>query len=43
MHLNPTLSISVTTDSSAYGLDAFLNHIVEGKERPVCFASRTLN
>ena len=42
-HFDPALPITVTTDSSAYGLGAVLSHIINGQERPVCFASRTLN
>ena len=42
VHLDPQLPISVVVDSSSYGLGAVLSHIIDGQERPVCFASRTL-
>lgn len=42
VHFNPKLPISVVADSSSYGLGAVLSHIIDGHERPVCFASRTL-
>ena len=42
VHFNPSLPISVVADSSSYGLGAVLSHIIDGQERPVCFASRTL-
>ena len=42
VHFDPQLPISVVADSSSYGLGAVLSHIVDGQERPVCFASRTL-
>ena len=41
-HFDANLPISVTADSSPYGLGAVLNHIIDGQERPICFASRTL-
>lgn len=43
IHFDPTLPIRVTVDSSSYGIGAVLEHIVEKKERPVMFVSRTLN
>lgn len=42
VHFDPKLPISVVSDSSSYGLGAVLSHIIDGQERPVCFASRTL-
>lgn len=42
VHFDPKIPISVVADSSSYGLGAVLSHIVDGQERPVCFASRTL-
>ena len=32
----------VVADSSAYGIGAVLCHSIDGEERPICFASRTL-
>lgn len=43
VHFDPKLPIVVSADSSSYGIGAVLAHIINGKERPVCFASRTLN
>ena len=42
VHFDNTKQISVTCDSSSYGIGAVLNLIIDGKERPVSFASRTL-
>ena len=41
-HYDSTLPIVVSADSSSYGIGACLAHKIDGKERPVCFASRTL-
>ena len=41
-HFDANLPLSVTADSSPYGLGAVLNHIIDNQERPICFASRTL-
>lgn len=44
MPFNPDLEITVTCDSSNYGVGAVLSHsLPNGTERPVAFASRTLN
>ena len=32
----------MVVDISSYGLGAVLNHVIDGQERPVCFASRTI-
>ena len=40
VHFDPQLPISVVVDSSSYGLGAVLSHVIDGQERPVCFASR---
>ena len=43
VHFDPSLPIVVSADSSSYGIGACLAHVIDGKERPVFFASRTLN
>ena len=43
IHFNSKLPLVVIADSSAYGVGAVLCHKVEGKECPICFASRTLS
>ena len=44
MHYNPELSVSLACDASAYGLGCVLSHVLPGgQERPIAFASRTLN
>ncbi len=42
VHFDSNKPISVTCDSSSYGLGAVLNLKIDGKERPVFFVSRTL-
>ena len=44
VHFDPKLPISLITvaDSSSYGIGAVLSHIVDGQERPVCFASKNV-
>ena len=41
-HFDPKLPIIVHTDASPYGVGAVLSHLVDGAERPVSYASRTL-
>lgn len=41
-HFDPTKPIFITCDSSGYGVGAVLSHKIDGKERPVLFASSTL-
>ena len=43
VHFDLEKPIVVVSDSSAYGIGAVLCHKIDGKERPVLFASRTLN
>ena len=43
VHFNPKLPITIVADSSAYGVGAVLCHDIDGQERPVTFASRTLS
>lgn len=42
VHFNPKLPLVVVADSSSYGIGAVLCHLIDGEERPICFASRTL-
>ena len=42
VHYDPSLPIRVGADASAYGVGAVLSHQVEGGERPIAVASRTL-
>ena len=42
VHFDPAQEIVVSCDASSYGLGCVLSHIINGEERPVAFASRTL-
>ena len=42
VHFDTKLPIVVVADSSSYGIGAVLCHLIDGVERPVFFASRTL-
>ena len=43
-HYDPDLPVRLACDSSAYGLGAVISHVMEnGEERPIAFASRSLN
>ena len=42
-HYDPTLPMNMATDTSAYGVGAVISHVfLDGSERPIAFASRTL-
>ena len=43
VHFNPDLPITVSADSSSYGIGAVLCHVINGQERPVSFISRSLS
>jgi predicted aspartyl protease len=43
VHYDPQKPMILAVDASPYGIGAVLSHICEGDERPVAFASRTLN
>ncbi|XP_071953858.1 uncharacterized protein [Antedon mediterranea] len=43
VHYDPNLPLTVATDASGEGVGAVLSHMVNGKERPIKFASRSLN
>lgn len=44
VHFDPNLDIKLTTDASAVGIGAVISHILpNGQERPIAYASRTLN
>ena len=43
-HYDPDLPVKLACDSSSYGLGTVISHVMEnGEERPIAFASRTLN
>lgn len=42
VHYDPNKEIVLHCDAIPYGLGAILSHIIDGKDPPVLFASRTL-
>ncbi|XP_061151222.1 uncharacterized protein K02A2.6-like [Syngnathus typhle] len=43
-HFNPSLPLQLACDASPYGVGAILSHVLPGgEEKPIAFASRTLN
>ena len=42
-HYDPEKSIKLAFDALTYGIRAVISHIIEGHEKPIAFASRTLN
>ena len=43
VHYDGKLPITLATDASPYGVGAVISHIVNGQERPIAFASKTLS
>ena len=42
VHYDPTKPICLSCDASIEGVGAVLSHVIEGEERPISYASRTL-
>lgn len=44
IHYDPTLPVRMAADASAYGIGAVISHVLlNGEEKPIAFASRTLS
>ena len=43
VHFDPEKPIVLAVDASPYGVGAVLSHGGDGTERPIAYASRTLN
>ena len=43
VHHDPIKELVLSCNASPYGLRAVLSHIIDGKERPISYASRTLS
>ena len=42
VHYDPTKPLRLACDASPYGVGAVISHIIDGEERPIAYASRTL-